>query len=216
MLEPEEFGETILRSGGPNGVLRLKDVARIELGAQSYDQAYSVNGHPAIAIAVLLQSGANALYLADAARARMEELKKGQLPQDVDYLIPYDTTRFVAASIKAVIHTLIEAAILVLLVVIVFLLTWRATLIPMIAVPVSLIGTFAGLWLFGFSINTLTLFAMVLAVGIVVDDAIVVLEIFERLIREEMMKPFDAARGAGRGGRGAGGGGGRARGAGGI
>src|SRR3569833_3102369 len=193
MLEPEEFGEIILRSGGPNGVLRLKDVARIELGAQSYDQANSVNGQPAIAIAVFLQSGANALDLADAVRARMEELKKGQFPQDVDYLIPYDTTRFVAASIKAVIHTLIEAAILVLLVVFVFLQTWRATLIPMIAVPVSLIGTFAGLWLFGFSINTLTLFAMVLAVGIVVDDAIVVLENIERLIREEMMKPFDAA-----------------------
>src|SRR3569833_1493583 len=127
MLEPEEFGEIILRSGGPNGVLRLKDVARIELGAQSYDQANSVNGQPAIAIAVFLQSGANALDLADAVRARMEELKKGQFPQDVDYLIPYDTTRFVAAAIKAVIHTLIEAAILVLLVVFVFLQTWRAT-----------------------------------------------------------------------------------------
>src|SRR3569832_666293 len=129
MLEPEEFGETILRSGGPNGVLRLKDVARIELGAQSYDQAYSVNGQPVIAIAVILQSGANAHNHADAERARMDVLKMGQFPQDGDYLIPYDTTRFVAASIKAVIHTLIEAAILVLLVVFVFLQTWRATLI---------------------------------------------------------------------------------------
>ena len=193
MLEPEEFGQIIVRSSGPNGVLRLKDVARIELGAQSYDQANSVNGMPAIAIAVFLQSGANALELADAVRGKMEELKKERFPEDVDYLIPYDTTRFVSASIKAVIHTLIEAAILVLLVVFVFLQPWRATLIPMIAVPVSLIGTFAGLWLFGFSINTLTLFAMVLAVGIVVDDAIVVLENIERLIREEMMKPFDAA-----------------------
>ena len=193
MIDAEQFGDIILRSSGPTGVLRLKDVARIELGAQSYDQANSVNGKPAIAVAVFLQSGANALELADAVRARMEELKKNQFPQDVDYLIPYDTTRFVSASIKAVIHTLIEAAILVLLVVFVFLQSWRATLIPMIAVPVSLVGTFAGLWLFGFSINTLTLFAMVLAVGIVVDDAIVVLENVERLIREEMMKPFDAA-----------------------
>lgn len=193
MLEPEEFGNIILRSGGPTGVLRLKDVARVELGAESYDQANSINGQPAIAIAVFLQSGANALDLADAVRAKMAELKKDRFPEDVDYLIPYDTTRFVSASIKAVIHTLAEAAILVLLVVFLFLQTWRATLIPMIAVPVSLVGTFAGLWLFGFSINTLTLFAMVLAVGIVVDDAIVVLENIERLIREEKMKPFDAA-----------------------
>lgn len=193
MLEAEEFGEIILRSGGPEGVLRLKDVARIELGAQSYDQANTVNGQPAIAIAVFLQSGANALEMSEAVRVTMEELKKDRFPEDVDYLIPYDTTRFVSASIEAVIQTLVEAAILVLLVVFVFLQTWRATLIPMIAVPVSLIGTFAGLWLFGFSINTLTLFAMVLAVGIVVDDAIVVLENIERLMREHLMKPFDAA-----------------------
>ena len=193
MIEPEEFGEIILRANGPAGVLKLKDVARIELGAQSYDQANSVNGQPAIALAVFLQSGANALDVADAIRVRMAELKKANFPEDVDYLIPYDTTRFVQASIKAVIHTLIEAAIIVLLVIFVFLQSWRATLIPMLAVPVSLIGTFAGLWLFGFSINTLTLFAMVLAVGIVVDDAIVVLENVERLMHEENMKPFDAA-----------------------
>lgn len=193
MLQPEEFGNIILRSSGPNGVLKLKDVARIELGAQSYDQANTVNGQPSIALAVFLQSGANALDVANAVRDKMVELKKDRFPEGVDYLIPYDTTRFVSASIKAVIHTLLEAAALVLLVVFVFLQTWRATLIPMIAVPVSLIGTFAGLWLFGFSINTLTLFAMVLAVGIVVDDAIVVLENVERLMREEKMKPFDAA-----------------------
>ncbi|MBK8162291.1 MAG: multidrug efflux RND transporter permease subunit [Gammaproteobacteria bacterium] len=193
MLQPEEFGEIILRSDGPNGVLRIKDVARVELGAQSYDQANTVNGQSAIAMGVFLQSGANALDVADAIRARMEELKQQRFPAGVDYLIPYDTTRFVSASIEAVVHTLIEAAVLVLLVVFVFLQTWRATLIPMIAVPVSLIGTFAGLWLFGFSINTLTLFAMVLAVGIVVDDAIVVLENVERLMREQKLKPFDAA-----------------------
>ncbi|KAF0192983.1 MAG: hydrophobic/amphiphilic exporter-1 (mainly G- bacteria) HAE1 family [Gammaproteobacteria bacterium] len=193
MLQPEEFGNIILRSSGPNGVLKLKDVARIELGAQSYDQANSVNGQPAVALAVFLQSGANAIEVAQTVRDTMAELKKENFPDDVDYLIPYDTTRFVSASIKAVIHTLLEAAALVLLVVFVFLQTWRATLIPMIAVPVSLIGTFAGLWLFGFSINTLTLFAMVLAVGIVVDDAIVVLENVERLMRERKLKPFDAA-----------------------
>ena len=193
MINAEEFGDIILRSNGPTGVLKLKVVARIELGAQSYDAANSVNGQPAIALAVFLQSGANALDVADAVRNKMAELKKDRFPNDVDYLIPYDTTRFVSASIKAVMHTLAEAAIIVLLVVFVFLQSWRATLIPMIAVPVSLIGTFAGLWLFGFSINTLTLFAMVLAVGIVVDDAIVVLENVERLIHEEKMKPYDAA-----------------------
>jgi len=193
MLEPEEFGEIILRSNGPNGVLRLKDVARIELGAQSYDQANSVNGMPAVAIAVFLQSGANALNVADGIRTKMELLKQEQFPDDVDYLIPYDTTRFVSASIQEVTNTLIEAAVIVLLVVFIFLQNWRATVIPMIAVPVSLIGTFAGLWLFGFSINTLTLFAMVLVVGIVIDDAIVVLENVERLMRERKLKPFAAA-----------------------
>ncbi len=193
LVEPEEFGDIVLRADGPNGVLRLKDVARIELGAQSYDASNSVNGQPAIALAVFLQSGANALDVADAVRSTMAELKRDRFPNDVDYLIPYDTTRFVSASIKEVMHTIVEAALIVLLVVFVFLQTWRATLIPMLAVPVSLIGTFAGLWLFGFSINTLTLFAMVLAIGIVVDDAIVVLENVERLMREEKLKPFDAA-----------------------
>ena len=193
MLDAEQFGEIILRADGPNGVLRLKDVARIELGSQAYDQANSVNGQPAIALAVFLQSGANALDVASAVRKTMAELKQDRFPAGVDYLIPYDTTRFVSASIRAVVQTLAEAAVIVLLVVFVFLQSWRATLIPMIAVPVSLIGTFAGLWLFGFSINTLTLFAMVLAVGIVVDDAIVVLENVERLMREEKMRPFDAA-----------------------
>lgn len=193
LVHPDQFGDIILRSTGPNGVLKLKDVARIELGAQSYDASNSVNGQPAIAIAVFLQSGANALDVAAAVRAKMTQLKHERFPPDVDYLIPYDTTRFVSASIKSVIETIAEAAAIVLLVVFMFLQTWRATLIPMLAVPVSLIGTFAGLWLFGYSINTLTLFAMVLAIGIVVDDAIVVLENIERLMREEKMTPFNAA-----------------------
>ncbi|MFZ2651712.1 MAG: multidrug efflux RND transporter permease subunit [Burkholderiaceae bacterium] len=193
LVQAAEFGEIVLRSAGPGGVLRLRDVARIELGAQSYDATNSVNGQPAIALAVMLASGANALDVAAGIKAKMAELKRDRFPPGIDYLIPYDTTLFVAASIRAVLTTIAEAALIVLAVVFVFLQTWRATLIPMLAVPVSLIGTFAGLYLFGFSINTLTLFAMVLAIGIVVDDAIVVLENVERLMREEKMAPMAAA-----------------------
>jgi hydrophobe/amphiphile efflux-1 (HAE1) family protein len=193
LVEPEQFGDIVLRSAGTGGVLRLRDVARIELGAQSYDASNSVNGQPAIALAVFLQSGANALDVGRGVKARIAELKRDRFPPDVDYLIPYDTTRFVSASITEVVHTIVEAAIIVVLVVFVFLQSWRATLIPMLAVPVSLIGTFAGLWLFDFSINTLTLFAMVLAIGIVVDDAIVVLENVERLMREEGLTPMAAS-----------------------
>lgn len=192
LVEPEEFGDIVVRATGPAGVLRLKDVARIELGAQNYDQFNTLNGKPTIGMAVFLQSGANALDLSKAVRAKMNELQKN-FPSGVKYIIPFDTTRFVQASITEVTHTILEAALIVILVVFLFLQTWRATLIPMIAVPVSLIGTFAGLWLFGFSINTLTLFAMVLAIGIVVDDAIVVLENVERLIREEKMAPLAAS-----------------------
>ena len=193
LVKAEEFGNIVLRSAGASGTLRLRDVARIELGAQSYDASNSVNGQPAIALAVMLASGANALDVAAGIKAKMTELKRDRFPPGVDYLIPYDTTLFVAASIKAVLTTIVEAALIVLAVVFVFLQSWRATLIPMLAVPVSLIGTFAGLYMFGFSINTLTLFAMVLAIGIVVDDAIVVLENVERLMREEHMAPMAAA-----------------------
>ncbi len=193
LVQPEEFGNIVLRSSGAQGVLRLKDVARIELGAQSYDASNSVDGKPAIALAVMLASGANALDVGDAVKAKMQELKRERFPSGVDYMLPYDTTVFVSASIKEVLVTIVEAALIVLAVVFVFLQTWRATLIPMLAVPVSLIGTFAGLLLFGFSINTLTLFAMVLAIGIVVDDAIVVLENVERLIRVEKLSPMEAS-----------------------
>ncbi|HYF58391.1 MAG TPA: multidrug efflux RND transporter permease subunit [Burkholderiaceae bacterium] len=193
LVEPEQFGEIVLRSGGGGGVLRLKDVARIELGAQSYDASSFVDGSPAVALGVFLQSGANALDVADAVKTRMAELQRERFPEGVGYQIPYDTTRFVSASIREVLTTILEAAAIVVIVVFVFLQTWRATLIPMLAVPVSLIGTFAGLWLFGFSINTLTLFAMVLAIGIVVDDAIVVLENVERLMREEGLSPVEAS-----------------------
>ena len=189
---PEEFGNIVIRAGGAKGTLRLKDVARIELGAQNYDSSTALLGKPVVGIGIFLQSGANALDVAGKVKKRMQELKQS-FPAGMDYVTPYDTTKFVQASITEVVYTLIEALIMVALVVFVFLQNWRATLIPMVAVPVSLIGTFAGLWLFGFSINTLTLFAMVLAIGIVVDDAIVVLENVERLIWEEKLPPKEAA-----------------------
>ena len=189
---PEEFGEIIIRSAGAAGTLRLRDVARLELGAQSYEQQATLDGKTAVGIRIFLAPGANALDVADAVKAKVATLSK-RFPAGVDYEIPFDTTRFVKASISEVEHTLFEAGILVVLVVFLFLGSWRATLIPMLAVPVSLIGTFAGLWLFGFGINTLTLFAMVIAIGIVVDDAIVMLENVERLMHEKGMSPFDAA-----------------------
>ena len=192
LVEPEEFGEIVVRAGPTGNTLRLKDIARIELGALNYDTSNQLNGQPTIGMGTYLQPGANALEVAALVKDRMKELK-ATLPQGVDYAIPFDTTRFVDASIKEVNTTIFEAALLVLAVVFLFLQTWRATLIPMIAVPVSLIGAFAGLWIVGFSINTLTLFALVLAIGIVVDDAIVVLENVERLMRENDMQPFDAA-----------------------
>ena len=192
LLTPEEFGNIIIRASGPGGVLRLKDVARLELGAYSYDQSVTLDGQPTIAMGVFLQTGANALEVAGLVRDRMDTLKK-KFPEGMNYVIPFDTTLFVSASITEVVKALVEAMILVLAVVYIFLQSWRATLIPMVAVPISLIGTFAGLWLFGFSINTLTLFAMVLAIGIVVDDAIVVLENVERLMAEEKLSPRAAA-----------------------
>jgi hydrophobe/amphiphile efflux-1 (HAE1) family protein len=192
LINAEEFGDVVVRAGGSSGVLRIKDVARVELGAQTYDVSTTVDGKPAVGMAVFLQTGANALEVAEAIKGRMVELKAA-FPQDVDYLIPFDTTRVVEASIREVVITIAEAAILVILVVFVFLQHWRATLIPMLAVPVSLIGTFAGLFALGFSINTLTLFAMVLSIGIVVDDAIVVLENVERLMREQNMSAKQAS-----------------------
>jgi hydrophobe/amphiphile efflux-1 (HAE1) family protein len=193
LVDPEQFGEIVVRAAGPGvGILRLKDIARVELGALNYDASNTLDGQPTIGMGVYLQPGANALAVADLVRKRMEELRGG-FPEGVGYAIPFDTTRFVNASIKEVTTTIFEAALLVLAVVFLFLQSWRATLIPMIAVPVSLVGAFAGLWLAGFSINTLTLFALVLAIGIVVDDAIVVLENVERLMREEKMRAFEAA-----------------------
>jgi HAE1 family hydrophobic/amphiphilic exporter-1/multidrug efflux pump len=190
--EPADFGNIVLRSSGPGGALRIRDVARIELGAVSYDAFTDLDGKPTIGIPVFLQSGANALKVATAVRSGIERLSQS-FPEGVTQIIPFDTTRFVQQSIHEVVITLTLAAFLVLLVVFVFLQSWRATLIPMIAVPVSLIGAFAGLFVFGFTLNTLTLFAVVLATGIVVDDAIVVLENVERLMAEKKLSPKDAA-----------------------
>lgn len=192
LIDPAEFGNIILRADGARGVLHLQDVARIELGSQSYNVRTALDGQPGVGIPIFLQSGANALDTANAIKARMNELK-ARFPAGMDWEVPYDTSDFVKASMLEVAKTLGEAMLLVVLVVFVFLQSWRATLIPVIAVPISLIGTFAGLWLFGFSINTLTLFAMVLSIGIVVDDAIVVLENVERLMTEEKLSPMNAA-----------------------
>ena len=169
----------------------LRDVARIELGAQSYDFAASNSGRAAVMSAVVLQPGANALQVGDAVEARLKELS-AEFPKGMTYAIPYDTNCFVELSIKEVVKTLFEAMAMVFVVVLVFLQNWRATLIPMLAVPVSLIGTFAAMYLLGFSINMLTLFGMVLAIGIVVDDAIVVLENVERIMRTEHLNAREA------------------------
>jgi multidrug efflux pump len=192
LIDPAEFGNIIIRADGQRGVLHLKDVARIELGSQSYNVRTTLDGTPGVGIPIFLQSGANALDTAEAVKAQMKELKE-RFPEGIDWEVPYDTSDFVKASILEVLKTLGEAMVLVVLGVFLFLQSWRATLIPIIAVPISLIGTFAGLWLFGFSINTLTLFAMVLSIGIVVDDAIVVLENVERLMEEEKLSPIKAA-----------------------
>jgi len=177
----EEFSNIIVRTGADGSVTLLKDVARIELGATDYALRSLLNNKSAAAIAIFEAPQSNALQLSADVRAKMEELKK-DFPEGVDYSVVYDPTQFVRESIRAVITTLLEAIALVVLVVIVFLQTWRASIIPLVAVPVSIVGTFAVLLGFGFSINTLSLFGLVLAIGIVVDDAIVVVENVERNI----------------------------------
>ncbi|RYE84882.1 MAG: multidrug efflux RND transporter permease subunit, partial [Hyphomicrobiales bacterium] len=186
----EEFGDIIVKTSPTGAITHLRDVARIELGASSYALRSLLNNKQAVAVPVFQAPGSNAIDIADKIRTTMKEIKAG-MPEDVDYEIVYDTTQFVRASIEAVVHTLIEAVILVVLVVILFLQTWRASIIPLIAVPVSIVGTFAVMHLFGFSINALSLFGLVLAIGIVVDDAIVVVENVERNI-EKGLNPRDA------------------------
>ena len=186
----EEFGQIVVRSKPDGSVVRLKDVARIELGAQNYQQVARFGGAPAGIIAVFQSPGSNALAVADGVKKTMEELKQ-RFPADLDYAIGLDTTLSVTDGIHEIVETLLIAIVLVILVVFIFLQNWRATLIPMIAVPVSLIGTFAVFPLLGFSINTLSLFALVLAIGLVVDDAIVVVEAVEHHI-EAGLSPRDA------------------------
>ena len=187
----EEFGEIVLKTGAEGSITRLKDVARIELGSNSYSMNSLLNNREAAAIVIFEAPGANSIALSNAVRARMAELKQG-FPAGVDWVVMYDPTVFVRESIDSVVTTLLEAVALVVLVVVVFLQTWRASIIPLLAVPVSIIGTFAVLWLLGFSINVLTLFGLVLAIGIVVDDSIVVVENVERHI-EKGMNPRAAA-----------------------
>ena len=187
----EEFGDIVLKRGDNGEILRLEDVARLEMGAGDYTLRSQLDGKDAVALGVFQAPGANALEIRDEVINTMDELS-ARFPQGVEYEAVYDTTIFVSDSIKAVIATLLEAVLLVVLVVTLFLQTWRASIIPLLAVPVSVIGTFGALYLLGYSINTLTLFGLVLAIGIVVDDAIVVVENVERNI-EEGLKPLAAA-----------------------
>jgi multidrug efflux pump len=188
----EEFGEIIIRTGEHGETTRLRDVARVELGSSSYALRSLLDNRPAVALPIFQRPGSNALQLSADVRETMAELKK-DFPEGVDYRIVYDPTVFVRGSIDAVAHTLLEAIVLVVLVVVLFLQSWRASVIPLIAVPVSLIGTFAIMLMMGFGLNTLTLFGLVLAIGVVVDDAIVVVENVERNI-ELGLSPPDAAR----------------------
>jgi hydrophobe/amphiphile efflux-1 (HAE1) family protein len=188
----DDFRSIVVKTGAEGQVTRLKDVARVELGADTYALRALLDNKAAAAIPIFQRPGSNAIAISEHVRAKMQELKR-EFPQGVDYDIVYDPTVFVRGSIHAVVHTLFEAILLVVLVVIVFLQTWRASVIPLIAVPVSLVGTFAVMHIFGFSLNALSLFGLVLAIGIVVDDAIVVVENVERNITNGL-KPIEATR----------------------
>ncbi|RMC33903.1 efflux RND transporter permease subunit [Paracoccus alkanivorans] len=187
----EEFDDIIVKTGEGGQITRLRDVARVELGAADYSLRSLLDNKPAVALGIFQAPNSNAIEISDNIRKTMAEIQQ-TMPDGVEYSIVYDTTEFVRSSIEAVVHTLLEAIVLVVLVVILFLQTWRASIIPLVAVPVSVIGTFAVMHLFGFSINALSLFGLVLAIGIVVDDAIVVVENVERNI-EEGLSPRDAA-----------------------
>jgi multidrug efflux pump len=190
---PKEFGNVIVRSNPDGSSLRVKDVARVELGAQDYNRAARIDGQPTAAIAIRLTPGANALETVKAVKAKMTEMAK-YFPKGVSWVVPYDTSKFIDISIREILKSLAEALLLVVLVMYLFLGNWRATLIPAIVIPVALVGALVGLYLLGYSINVLTLFAMVLAIGIVVDDAIVVVENVERIMSTENLSPRDATR----------------------
>ncbi|AIT82221.1 efflux RND transporter permease subunit [Novosphingobium pentaromativorans] len=189
---PEQFGDVIVRTDADGRQVRVRDVARVELGAQDYTTNTYLSGKPTVVIAVMQRPGSNALDAAQAVRAQMDELSQS-FPQGLEYSVIYNPTEFIGQSIDAVYHTLLEAVVLVVLVILVFLQNWRAAIIPIVAIPVSLIGTAVMLAAVGYSLNNLSLFGMVLAIGIVVDDAIVVVENVERYI-EEGMRPIEAAR----------------------
>lgn len=189
----EQFGNIILVTSTSSATVRISDVADVEIGSASYDVTSTYNGQPAAGIRIMLATGANATDTAEAVRAEVKKLS-ASLPAGMKVVTSYDTTPFIEASIESVIHTMIEAVVLVFVVMFLFLQNWRATLIPTLAVPVVLLGTFAVLSAFGFSINTLTMFGMVLAIGLLVDDAIVVVENVERVMREEGLSPLEATR----------------------
>ncbi len=194
LRDPSEFADIIIRAanGGPSSqIVRVKDVGRVELGGQNYNQYFQQNGRPAAGIAIYQLPGANALDVADKVRKAMEKLKNA-FPNGMKYEIPFDTTKFVAASIHEVYKTLIEAGVLVLIVILVFLQDWRAVLVPATTVPVTIIGAFAFLYAFGFTVNLLTLFGLILAIGIVVDDAIVIVENAAHHIEKDRVSPKEA------------------------
>ena len=191
--EPEQFADIIVRAASDGSVVRVRDVGRVELGAEDYQLSVRLNGKAASGLGVYLRPGGNALVTAEEVRAKMRQLS-ASIPSDIEWRVPYDTTVFVNASIELVVHTFIEAFVLVLIVVYLFLGSIRATLIPMLAIPVSLVGTAAGMLVMGFSINMLTLFGLVLAIGIVVDDAIVVVEAVEKIMHDRGLPPREAAR----------------------
>jgi multidrug efflux pump len=193
LVDPSQFADIIVRAAPDGSVVRVRDVARVELGSEDYQISLRLNGQPATGLGIYLRPGGNALATAEQVRAKMAELSSS-FPSDVEWRVPYDTTVFVNASIELVLHTFVEAFVLVLIVVYLFLGSLRATIIPMLAIPVSLVGTMAGLLLLGFSINMLTLFGLVLAIGIVVDDAIVVVEAVEKIMHDKGLDARAAAR----------------------
>ena len=188
---PEEFGNIVLRANADGSVVHLSDVARLEVGRQSYDFETRLNGKKSVGAAVQLAPGANAIDTVKAVKARLQELS-ASFPEDVEFSVPFDTSRFVSVAITKVVHTLLEAMVLVFLVMFLFLQNFRYTLIPTIVVPVCLLGTFAVMSVLGFSVNMMTMFGMVLAIGILVDDAIVVVENVERIMAEEGLPPREA------------------------
>ena len=190
--KPEQYENIILKANPEGEILRLKDVAKVELGSAFFDIYSDIDGHPAASIVLKQTPGSNAAAVIEEVKKKLEEIKKESFPPGMDYEIAYDVSNFLDASIEKVLHTLFEAFILVSLVVYMFLGDLRSTLIPTLAVPVSLIGTFFFLQLFGLSINLITLFALVLAIGVVVDDAIVVVEAVHAKMHEKHLSPYRA------------------------